>query len=152
MSIKFFGVNLYGEIGMSTNINRHIIPKKLTYFTQNNLNILDVIFGKKCTLILCLNFKNEKELYYSGICPLNNFKKVEKFTKYEEIWVKDILKIYIETSNLYILLNNKEIKVIGKDNKINDIKIEGYDTNNYSWNSDNIKFEGTDDNFILMIK
>ena len=139
-------------MGLSTKINRHLIPKKLTFFVENNLNVLDVIFGKKCTLILCFNVNNEKELFFSGVCPLNNFKKVENFTKYENSWVKNIIKIYIENSNLFVILDNKEIIKIEKENEIKNIKIEGYEINNYSWNFNNIKFEGTDDDFILMIK
>ena len=148
-----FGVNLYGEMGISTKINRHLIPKKLNFINENKLNVKDVIFGKKCTLILCENVNKEKELFYSGICPLNNFKQVENFIKYENSWVKNIIKIYIENSNLFVILDNKEIIKIEKENEIKNIKIEGYDEiKNYSWNFDNIKFEGTDDDFILMIK
>ena len=136
-------------------------PMIVNYLRDINLNIFKVNFSITCMSVIGKNMNNGKiEVYLRGelVKKLFQFKDYKKsFYKIENNWSEDILDISPQEKVIFFLLKNGIVKKLYIDKeqlKEKEIKIEGYDLNNFDTNNiKNVEFQTFyDENFVIFYK
>ena len=136
-------------------------PIIVNYFKEINLDVIKVNFSITCMSVIGKNMDNGKiEIYLRGELTKKLFEFEEyksRFYKLENNWSENIVDISPQERSLFILLKGGVVKKLFKNGKVleeKDIKIEGYDLNNFDLeNINNVEFQSfCEDNFVIFYR
>jgi hypothetical protein len=150
------------KFGIDAGIGIYNKPKPVivNFFRDKNIDVLSVNFSTYCMSVIGKTKEGVNEVYLRGDLSykLFGFKEYKsKFMKLEYEWAKDVVAISPQEKVIFFLLNNGVIKKLSmSEKKLNEkeIKIEGYDdvlNNLIIDNIDKIKFQSFfDENFVVL--
>ena len=125
------------------------------------MDVIKVNFSITCMSVIGKNMDNGKiEIYLRGELTKKLFEFEEyksRFYKLENNWSENIVDISPQERSLFILLKGGVVKKLFKNGKVleeKDIKIEGYDLNNFDLeNIKNVEFQSfSEDNFVIFYR